>query len=210
MKDNYSVRRIKKDIGRPFIVKHHYSKGCHANPSPIYGLFEDETLIGVLMIANPCSENVKKSIFGLELKDKVRELHRLAIIDDTPKNTESWFISRVLKKLREDRPDLWGIVSFADTTIKHNGTIYQATNAIFYGKSAKSTFYLDGDRLRHPRQNGVNISQKVAKSRGWIPVKREAKNRYLYILGDKRQRKERKKLIIIEPQSYPSKSKGLL
>jgi hypothetical protein len=74
----------------------------------------------------------------------------------------------------------------------------------------QSTFYLDGDRLRHPRQNGVNISQKVAKSRGWIPVKREAKNRYLYILGDKRQRKERKKLIIIEPQSYPSKSKGLL
>jgi hypothetical protein len=83
------------------------------------------------MIANPCSENVKKSIFGLELKDKVRELHRLAIIDDTPKNTESWFISRVLKKLREDRPDLWGIVSFADTTIKHNGTIYQAINLLF-------------------------------------------------------------------------------
>lgn len=206
MKDSYKIKRIKRDIAKTFIAKTHYAKGSHFNPSPCYGLYDNDELIGVLMIATPCSEKVRESIFGKEFKDKVRELHRLAIIDNTPKNTESWFISRVMKRLREDRPDLWGIVSFADTTVKHEGVIYQASNAIYYGKSAKQTFYLDGDRLRHPRQNGVNISQKVAKSKGWIPVKREAKNRYLYILGDKRQRKRRKKLIIIESQAYPKKT----
>ena len=205
MKESYYIKKIGREIAKPFIAQHHYSQGSHFNPSPCYGLYDDDELIGVLMIATPCSEKVRESIFGKELKDKVRELHRLAIIDDTPKNTESWFISRVMKRLREDRPDLWAIVSFADTTVKHEGVIYQATNAIYYGKSAKQTFYLDGNRLRHPRQNGANISQKVAKSKGWIPVKREAKNRYLYILGDKRQRKNRKKLLIIQPQDYPNK-----
>jgi len=201
--DNYKVIKINGTLAKEFIHKHHYSKGSHNNPSPNYGLYHNGELIGVLMIANPCSENVKKLIFGLELKNTVRELHRLAIIDETPKNMESWFISKCLKLIRNDRPDLWAIVSFADTTINHTGIIYQASNALYYGKSSPATFYLDGERLRHPRQNGVNITKKEAISKGWKPVKRESKNRYLFILGDKKQKKERIKMLKINPLKYP-------
>ncbi len=45
-------------------------------------------------------------------------------------------------------------------------------------------FYRDGDgRLRHPRQNGVNISFEHAAEMGWIPERRAAKHRYLLILA---------------------------
>lgn len=193
-------------MAKEYIIKNHYSHGCHNAPSPCYGLFrrvdsmnligEEFQLIGVLMFATPCSENVRASVFGCEFKDWVIELHRLHILDVTPKNTESWFISRCLKLLKNDRPHTKAVISFSDTTEGHDGTIYKATNAYRVGTTSKCTFYIDKDgRLRHPRQNGVNISKEDAIARGWKPVKRDSKNRYLYLIPkDKRELKQLKKM----------------
>lgn len=203
---NYSIHRIASDIAKNYIVKNHYTHGCINAPSVSYGLYEkcesyipegelfnvDNRLIGVIVFACPCSENVRKSVFGEEYKDSVLELHRLHILDVTPPNTESWFISRCLKLLAKDRPDIHGIISFSDSTIGHSGIIYQATNAIRCGSTGTATFYLDKNgRLRHPRQNGVNISPEYAQKKGWTPIKRGSKNRYLYIIGrDNREIKQ--------------------
>ena len=81
MKLSFKVEVIDCKTAKSFIHEHHYSKGSHNGPSPNFGLFDGNRLIGVAMIANPCSENVKKSIFGLEHKNTVRELHRLALLD---------------------------------------------------------------------------------------------------------------------------------
>ena len=188
---SYNVARIPCKVAKEYIIKHHYSHGCHNAPSPCYGLFDGQSLIGVLMFATPCSEAVRASLFGEEYKSRVTELHRLHILDVTPKNTESWFISRCLKLLQIDKPQIRGVISFSDTTQGHYGVIYKATNAYRCGMTSKATFYLDENgRLRHPRQNGVNITKEMAKERGWTPVVRCSKNRYIYILGDKRERKK--------------------
>ena len=189
----YDVRRIPCKDAKEYIIKNHYSHGCHNAPSPCYGLFDkDNQLIGVLMFATPCSEAVRSSIWGEEHKDRVIELHRLHILDVTPKNTETWFISRCLKRLLQDRPQTRGVISFADTTQGHNGTIYQASNFWFIGKTSSATFYLDETgRLRHPRQNGENITKEEAKKRGWKPTKRMSKNRYLYIIATSKTEKKR-------------------
>ena len=190
----YFIMRIGSKEAKEYIREHHYSHGCHNGPSPCYGLFEGLELIGVLMFATPCSENVRASVFGEEHKDWVTELHRLHILDVTPKNTESWFISRCLKMLKKDKPQIKAVLSFSDSTEGHEGTIYKATNAYRIGSTGTATFYMDqGGRLRHPRQNGVNITHEMAKERGWCPVKRGAKNRYLYLLYT--SKKERKELI---------------
>lgn len=194
MKD-YVVKRIPCKDAKEYIIKNHYSHGCHNAPSPCYGLFDNKNLIGVLMFATPCSENVRASVFGKEYKNNVIELHRLHILDCTPKNTESWFISRCLKLLRIDKPQIHGVISFSDITEGHTGIIYKATNALFCGTTSKATFYLDENgRLRHPRQNGVNITKEMAKEKGWKPVKRDSKNRYLYIIGSKSEIRKYKKL----------------
>lgn len=137
------------------------------------------------MFATPCSENVRSSVWGKENKKHVIELHRLHIKDETPKNTESWFISRCLKLLKKEKPEIWGVLSFSDTTQGHVGTIYKATNAYIVGQTSPTVFYLDETgRLRHPRQNGINISKNKAQKLGWKCVKRQPKNRYLWILPD--------------------------
>lgn len=188
---NYKIKRIDSKTAKNYIKEHHYSHGCHNGPSPCYGLFDNDSLIGCLMFATPCSENVRASVFGEEYKDWVTELHRLHIIDGTPKNTESWFISRCLKLLKQDKPIIRAVLSFSDLTEGHTGVIYKATNAYFVGTTSKVTFYMDSNnRLRHPRQCGVNISLEMAKEKGWKPIKRDSKNRYLYLLpNDKREKR---------------------
>ena len=194
-KKNYEVRHISAKTAKEFVIKHHYSHGSHQSPNPCFGLYENDELIGSMLIATPISEAVRSFIFGVEYKDHVRELHRLVLIDDTPKNTESWFIAKCLKLCNIVRPDIWGLVSYADETEGHKGVIYQASNAYYSGMTSKATFYLDNGRLRHPRQCGVNISKEEAKNRGWKPVRRESKHRYVFILGNKKEKRERNKLI---------------
>ena len=84
---DYKIELIKKSVAVEYICKHHYSKTCSPNPYPCYGLFDNSKLIGCLLFAVPCSENVCSSFFGKLYKRNVLELHRLHILDVTPKNT---------------------------------------------------------------------------------------------------------------------------
>ena len=187
---NYTIKRVPFPIARDYIRANHYSHGCHNGASPCYALYDGDDLIGCLMFATPCSENVRASVFGAEHKDSVTELHRLHILDVTPKNTESWFISRCLNLLKQDKPHIKAVISFSDMTEGHEGTIYKATNFYRVGTTGKKRFYRDAEgRLRHPRQCGVNISIEKAKEYGWTPEMREAKNRYLYILASSKAEK---------------------
>ena len=191
---DYEIRRIDAKIAKEYIRKNHYTHGCHNGPSLCYGLFDSGELIGVLMFATPCSENVRASVFGESYKDSVIELHRLHILDCTPKNTESWFISRCLKLLKQDKPKIKAVISFSDSNEGHTGIIYKATNAYFIGKTGNKIFYRDkAGRLHHPHNNGKNITKEEAKEKGWIPEKRFSKNRYLYLIA--KSKTENKKLI---------------
>lgn len=193
LRDAYEVRRMKSPDGKEFIRRHHYSRGSHNGPT-CYGLYSkaSDELVGVCAFAAPCSENVRASVFGTDSKSSVTELHRLVLLDEVPHNGESFFIGRALTLLKADKPGICAVLSFADATEGHIGTIYQATNALYCGTSGRATFYRDGDgRLRHPRQNGVNVGALAARALGWEPVKRDGKHRYLFLLpNSKHHRKE--------------------
>jgi len=214
------VKKVPMDVGREFIMEHHYSGGCGV-AAMTWGLFEEvnDEMVGAIAFQTPCSENVRESIFGDDVchcdlvdgehtyKSHVTELHRLVTLDETPHNTESWFISRALDRLKEYKPKYWGIVSFADETEGHVGTIYQATNALYYGMSGSSTFYRDEKgRLRHPRQVGENITIGEAREREWEPERRDGKHRYLFLLDDTvRSRDDLVGELEIETEPYPDK-----
>jgi hypothetical protein len=183
----YSVRSVPSLVGRDFIVAHHYTRGCHNRPT-CFGLFHGEDMIGVVAFATPCSENVRRSVLGPEHKGEVTELHRLVILDDAPRivatdrrgrqvdNTATWFVSRALKAIKHR-----AVISFSDRTQGHTGGVYRALGFTHAGTTPPSRFYLDETgRLRHPRQCGVNITLAEAAARGWTPVMRQAKDRWLW------------------------------
>lgn len=202
------VRGLKTSFGKEFIIENHYSHGSH-NGIIAYGLYDDSGLRGVCGFSCPCSENVRISVFGEEDKDRVIELSRLVCDDDTPKNTESWFVSRAINLLHKDFNNYNAIISFADETEGHKGTIYQALNFLFCGWTTPTTFFEDGEgRLRHPHQCGVNITLDEAKRRGWRSVKRGAKRRYVLLVGHWKEKEKLQKKLRWVQQPYPDKLKN--
>ena len=204
----YDVRPIDFPMARDFVTQHHYSKGMTNNTSGAFGLFEKAWLVGVLSFSTPCSENVRASVFGEDFRDRVTELSRLVILDVTPNNAESFFIARCLNLLKTSKPYLWSVVSFADPSAGHVGTIYQASNAVYYGQSTASTAYIDAEgRLRHRRQCGHNISLAEASNLGWTPMRRLGKHRYNFLLPDNRShRRDLLDRLMLESLPYPKSS----
>lgn len=204
MLDGWSVSKIGAKEGRAFISEHHYSGGCHNGPM-CYGVRDGAgSLLGVVAYATPCSEAVRASVFGSDHKSKVTELHRLVLLDECPRNSESWFVAQSLRLLHQDRPQIRGVISFADPAEGHVGTIYQALNALYCGSSGTAIFYRDATgRLRHPRQCGVSITRTMARERGWTPERRPAKHRYLLLVGSPSDRRWALSHLLLVPKPYP-------
>jgi len=123
---NFNVKRVlRKDIEK-FIETWHYSgsiNGCIADYC--YALYNGDEMIGAMFFGRMAMANQWKRFS--DKPDNVIELRRLCCIDNTPKNTESYFIGKALKLLKKD----WGrgiVVSYADKEYNHSGTIYKASN----------------------------------------------------------------------------------
>lgn len=128
---SYIVKKNdRKDIS-DFIEKNHYSgsiNGCIADYC--FGLYDDENLIGAAFFGRMAMAGQWKR-FGENERDVI-ELRRLCCIDDTPKNTESFFIGKMLRWLKKNT-DIKVVVSYADAEYGHEGTIYKASNFKYEG-----------------------------------------------------------------------------
>lgn len=161
LKDNYYVKQVSYQEAIKMVVEKHYlHRKCSI--SYAYGLFEKDTdtMVGIVTYGQPPSRGLQESICGKEEASNVVELNRLYIDDTTPRNAESFLISRSLKEVPYDI-----IVSFADANMKHVGYVYQATNFMYTGKSKNNYKYVDkyGNdfhfrKLGHMRK-GMDISQ---------------------------------------------------
>ena len=85
-----------------------------------------------------------------ENEEDIIELRRLCCIDDTPKNTESFFIGHCLRWLKRNT-DLKLVISYADNTYGHTGIIYQASNFKYLGKTAKGRVISYNNKLYHDK-----------------------------------------------------------
>jgi hypothetical protein len=83
--------------------------------------------------------------------DNVIELRRLCCIDDTPKNTESYFIGKSLRLLTKDWRKDGVVVSYADKEYGHTGTIYKASNFEMIGEVKGARVIVYGDRTYHDK-----------------------------------------------------------
>jgi hypothetical protein len=132
-------------------------------------------------------------------------MHRLALSEGSPRNSESRLIGGSLRSIGKLYPNTWAVLTYADTNAGHIGTVYQATNAIYTGTGGHTTFYIDGQGGRHSTYiRGHQVTASEAVKRGW--EKRDApgvKHRYVYILGSKTQRRQRRELLRYPVLPYP-------
>jgi hypothetical protein len=109
-----------------------------------------------------------------------------------------------LKLLEQDKPELWAVLTYADKLEGHIGYIYQATNAIYTGISMGADRYVTPDgKIKGTYINGHGIRIQQAEDWGWTRIKAEGKHRYVYLLGNKSERRQRNKALLLPRLEYP-------
>lgn len=185
------------DDTRPkeFVEQHHYAASY---PAAVFrvGLFGPRAaLVGVAVFSVPPQQAALPKWTGVTLGEGAAELGRFVLLDDVGYNAETWFLSRAFRLLRTHK-HYRRILSYADPLERpeiakpaHWGTVYQAANATFAGRSEArwqhiaptgevvSRRMLNKIRQGHQgwqygvdwlRERGAPVQGTAEPSRGWV------------------------------------------
>lgn len=177
-------------------IDFHYAKSI-PTIQYAYNVYNDNNeWCGVVLYGGGANNNLAKS-FNLH-NGEVLELERVALNGKQEKTSKAVALS--LKLLKKEDPIVKIVVSYSDHRQKHVGTIYQATNWLYMGKTITSDtqYYYKGkwthERTINSKKNKEELKQKLPK--------RENSNKFKYIyVFDKELKKEYEK----QKQKYPSK-----
>jgi hypothetical protein len=145
----YAVEPVPRSEVARFIEQWHYSgsiNGCKV--SYCFAMYDGLTMVGAMLYGEMAMANQWKRF--ADCVEDVIELRRLCCIDDTPKNTESFFIGWTLRWLKKNTK-VKVVVSYADAEYGHLGTIYKASNFTLDGKRAGAKVILWNGKRYHDK-----------------------------------------------------------
>jgi len=211
MNGKYTVLKIKNHECKEWFLYKHYAKRIPST-SFAFGLYKNSVLVGVCSFGRPMSPALTKGAFNGLYQDTFLELNRLVINEGEDRNALSFFVSQSLKQL--PKPNV--IVSYADTSQNHHGYIYQATNWIYTGLSAKRPdYHIKGLNLhsasitdslgRTDKKEGIKQVTLLREKYGddFYMEDRARKHRYFYLLGGKQVKKQMLKNLAYKVEAYP-------
>lgn len=189
---NYLVVSCERNEIRDFIEKWHYSNSINGLMSDYcFKLLDGEQLIGGAIFGRMAMAGAWKKYADRE--GDVVELRRLCCIDDTPKNTESYFIGKMLKWLKQNT-NIKLVVSYADPEYGHIGIIYKASNFKLVGKTSAGKVIMWNGKKYHDKCIRTKYKGKLkpfaervkmALENGEATYKKTAgKNIYTYVLNN--------------------------
>jgi len=159
--NGWIVERCLRNHIEPFIEKWHYSKsinGC--STSYCYRMFDANKLMVGAMFYGPMAMAGQYKRFSDNIENVI-ELRRLCCIDVTPKNAESFFISKSLKMLSRDWNKDGIVVSYSDMEYGHSGVIYRAANFECLGQSSGAKVILLGGKKYHDKSLRAKYNGKI-------------------------------------------------
>jgi len=170
---------------RQIIEKHHYLHSMPGATKLAFGVLLDGRLRGAIIFGSGPA-NAHRLVRGVDQSEYLA-LTRLWLSDELPSNSESRIIGISLRAIKKNTSVKF-LVSYADPSQGHLGTIYQATGWLYTGLSeAMPVFDLGDGRTQHSRTFSHAFgshSVKYLKSQG-IKIKvipQPGKHRYIYFL----------------------------
>lgn len=168
-----------RPVGRhrvDWMVRRHYLGCWPAVQTCLLGMFCRGEVVGTIIYACPPREMCQR--FGGE----VWELARLWIDDSIPRNAETWLIGASVKFIKRHHRHVCALVSYADPSAGHSGTIYRAANWVYDGMT---------DSGRKTPRCDYRVGDKMYSRKKHIPdgvdaerVPRVAKHRFIYRLTE--------------------------
>lgn len=205
------VRITNAETAAKWYAKYHYS-GKRNPSSTDWGVFAPD-LQAIVSIGEAANVDGVAKKFGLQGWPGNKEITRVAVHPDSPKNTATRCIALATKRMANDCDWLF---SYADTGQDHHGGIYQGLNAVYVGTSAaRAGWLLDGAPV-HPRSivakfgtQAKEAAPRIAAERGHTLVEVDGMNtmKHLYILpiGAKRTRAAIRRHLARYAKPYPKR-----
>jgi len=171
-------------VVRDFVESRHYSKTITGLTGVIpFGIFNPE-LAGVILFGTPAFPRVAEKYCPGNPK-AVIELRRMVLIDETPKNTESFFIAKALKWLRQNT-DFRFVLSYSDPRYGHSGVVYKATGFQCVGRTAKKKLIIRDGYVRQTRalwqRDGAMAADIKEELRLGVSRLEETPPKFIYLL----------------------------
>jgi hypothetical protein len=205
MKTSLVVRPIPTSETEPWLLMKHYAKRM-CPISYAFGVYRKSELIGVVTYGTPVSSTLRKGVCGDEWEQNVLELNRLCC--ENSENIASILVGRSLRML--PKPSI--IVSYADLSQGHVGYVYQATNFIYTGLSAKRTDWKVRGK-EHLHSATISDESRGMENRSkWMREKygddfyledRPRKHRYVYFCCTNKSKTKFLESLKYSIQSYP-------
>ena len=135
-----------KDI-RYIFEDYHYKKGAMGGGiSVCFAMFINGELVGGSVLGKPRHEKKYKNCI---------DIRRMACLDEAPCNSESWFLSQIIKWCASNT-DYNYVLSYSDKTVGHNGTIYKAANFKNIGLTTPTKYIEWKNKIYHPRSISID------------------------------------------------------
>ena len=171
------IRTSEYDVGplgpieaKAFVELHHYSGSCSPTAHP-FGLWRRGELAGAAVFGPLPSMNAHRRVFPTLTTLEAVTLGRLVLLDEVPGNGESYFVARCFELLRQR--GIAAVESCADPEPRassdgrrvhrgHVGTVYQATNGRYVGRTNHASLRLlpDGSVLSNRTQGKVHRGER--------------------------------------------------
>lgn len=136
---NYAVKYYGSVLNEKlikFIEINHYKKSARSlKPRHVFGLYYEELLVGIAVYGEPCGFKVAETYGGT--RHEILELRRFCLLNECPKNSESFFMSKTLRMLKQFY--IKRVVSYSDPNKGHEGVIYKASNWNYVGREKYRT-----------------------------------------------------------------------
>jgi len=166
---------------------YHYSENIPKGKRVRIGVWEDGDFIGAVLYGAGANTNIGSS-FGLD-QTEACELTRVALREHEAPVTQILSVSR--KLITDQHPGIRVIISYADPDQGHKGTIYQADNWYYLGKTDARPFLVVNGTTYHPmaayKNWGTSSASKLKKNYPELNVSTESrpgKYKYAYPLDD--------------------------
>lgn len=178
----HEVRTIPLKLLRDRVAEWHYAGGSSNTATYRHGLFRrgGERCLGVAQWLPPTKGAAIKVYPEGEWR-RVLSLSRLAIDPNMPTNAASFLLGRSIRLIRQDgRFDC--LVTYADDSQGHEGTIYYATNWEYTGKTVAEARWVDGTGRQVARLATKSRTKKEMETMGYRVDGKYAKHRFRMVL----------------------------
>jgi len=185
--ENVTERIIDSKTAELLISKYHYA-GRIGRSGVNLGYYLGDILIAVIIYVPPVRQEVAVKQ-KLNYK-QILELSRLVIHPEyQAKNLASYLIAKSIRYIRNTKPEIMKLVSFADTTHNHLGIIYKACNWTKDGEVTPDYWYSDNLGYVCHKKTLWNHAKKMQMTESeycrrfnYIKVWGNKKHRFIYDL----------------------------